>query len=132
MSKRILPVLALCLVAVTAAQAQSDGGGGRGGGGRGGRGGRSEGRSNSAPAPAVARSEAPTPMNKIEIVGVIRAIDTAANRITIACEPVEALNWPAGTLPFAVSKPAVLKDAYVGEKVRFRLDSQQISDLSPF
>jgi Cu(I)/Ag(I) efflux system protein CusF len=71
-------------------------------------------------------------LSKIEIVGVIKAIDPEASRITIAYEPVDALDWPAGTMPFVVSKPALLTAAAVGQKVRFRLESQQITDLTPF
>lgn len=71
-------------------------------------------------------------MSSIEIVGVIKAIDPNTNRITIAYEDVEALNWPAGTMPFVVSKTELLKSATVGEKVRFKLDSQQIAALAPY
>jgi Cu(I)/Ag(I) efflux system protein CusF len=68
----------------------------------------------------------------VEIVGVIKSIDPAAGRITINYEPVEALNWPAGTTPFVVSKTALLSAASVGQRVRFHLESQQIADLKPF
>jgi Cu(I)/Ag(I) efflux system protein CusF len=71
-------------------------------------------------------------LNKIEIVGVVRAIDPEAGRVTIGYDPVEALNWPAGTMPFAVSKADVLKGVTIGEKVRFRLESQKIVDLQAF
>jgi Cu/Ag efflux protein CusF len=71
-------------------------------------------------------------VSSIEIIGVIKAIDADANRITIAYEDVEGLNWPAGTMPFVVSKTELLKGASVGEKVRFKLESQQISALTPY
>jgi Cu/Ag efflux protein CusF len=71
-------------------------------------------------------------VGSIDIIGVIKAIDPNNNRVTIAYEDVEALNWPAGTMPFVVSKTALLKAASVGEKVRFRLESQQISALTPY
>jgi Cu/Ag efflux protein CusF len=121
MRKPILSVLMLCLLAAGAAQAQPAGGRGHGGG-------RGKPPSGGG-APAGPRS---TPANQVEIVGVITAIDPGAQRITIAYDAVEALNWPAGTTPFAVSRTDLLKDASVGEKVRFKLDSQQISDLRPF
>ena len=73
-----------------------------------------------------------TPLNKIQITGVIRAIDPATDRITIAYEPVDALNWPAGTMPFEVSNTALLKAAPVGSRVHFKLESQQISELTPY
>ena len=72
------------------------------------------------------------PANQIEIVGVVRSIAPDTSRVTIAYEAVDGLGWPAGTMPFVVSKSALLKDVAVGEKVRFHLDSEQIADLSPF
>ena len=66
------------------------------------------------------------------MVGVIKAIDLENGRLTIAYEPVDALDWPAGTQPFVVGKAALLKDRAVGEKVRFKLESQQISTIRPF
>ncbi|HEX4180868.1 MAG TPA: copper-binding protein [Caulobacteraceae bacterium] len=71
-------------------------------------------------------------MDQIEIVGVVKAIGPEPDRITIAYEAVDALNWPAGTMPFAASKPDLLKGATVGEKVRFKLASQHISEFNPF
>ena len=143
MSKRVLAGLAIFLMTASAAQAQygggmGGGGGGMGGGGMGGGGG-PPGRGGGPPPPNSPSSPMPdrppppaTPLNKIEIVGVIKAIDPATERITIAYEPVDALNWPAGTMPFGVSHTALLKDVTVGERVRFKLQSQQISELKPY
>ncbi len=130
MSKRALALLVMCLIAGTAAQAQTGGGGGHGG--RGGGGGRSSQPSTSASTADSAPRPPATPLSDIEIIGVITAIDKGAGRVTIAYQPVEALNWPAGAMPFVVSKDALLKDASVGEKVRFKLQSQQITELRPF
>jgi Cu/Ag efflux protein CusF len=133
MLKRLIPLLMICLVAASAAQAQSGGGGGGGGGGRGhgggggGRGGHAPSSSTSAPAAPAAK-----PFTEPEIVGVVKTIDVDTGRVTIAYEPVEALNWPAGTQPFGVSKSALLKDLTIGEKVRFKLESQQIATIQPF
>jgi Cu/Ag efflux protein CusF len=77
-------------------------------------------------------SKAATPVNRLQFVGVVKAIDVPTGRITIAYEPVEAINWPAGTQPFPVAKTAMLTAATVGQKVRFNLDSGQISALAPF
>ncbi len=63
---------------------------------------------------------------------MVRAIDLDAKRITIAYDAVDALNWPRGTMPFSVYQASLLKGVTVGEKVRFKLDSQRISDLRPF
>lgn len=127
MLKRAMPVLMICLIAASAAQAQMGGGGGRGHGG-GGRGGHPQGGAKpTAPAATAAK-----PFSQPEIVGVVKAIDAESGRITIAYEPVEALDWPAGTQPFAVSKSALLKDLTVGQKIRFQLESQQIAAIRPF
>lgn len=125
MLKRLIPLLVICLAATTSAQAQSGGGHGRGGGGGRG-GGQSRGSAAAPPAPAAKAFAEP------EIIGVVKAVDLESGRVTIAYEPVEALNWPAGTQPFVVSKSALLKDVTAGEKVRFTLDSQQISAIRPF
>jgi len=125
MRKPIVPVLMICLMAASAAHAQPAGGRGHGGRGKPPSGG-------AAPGAGPASAPRPTLVNEIEIVGVVTAVDPASERITIAYDAVEALNWPAGTTPFAVSRTGLLKDVAVGEKVRFKLDSQQISDLRPF
>jgi Cu/Ag efflux protein CusF len=135
MRSLFLASLFLGAAVATLASAQSmPGGMGGGGGGRhgGGHGGHSQGGA----APPAASSAQPlpreTPTDQAEIVGVVKAIDAATGRITIAYEPVEALNWPAGTTPFVVSRTALLSAAVVGQKVRFHLESQQIADLAPF
>jgi Cu/Ag efflux protein CusF len=129
MFKRFIPVLTLCLMAATAAQAQGGGGGGRRGGGGGG-GKRPSSSDPSTPA-ASTPGRAPAPVGKTQIVGVIKAIDPATDRVTIAYEANDALNWPEGSNTFVASKHELLKDVTVGEKVRFTLDSQQISTLQP-
>ena len=126
-TKLALAVLALSLLAATVADAQSTGG--RHGGGQG------HGSPSGSSAPA---SPGPTPTadnvpaDKADIIGVIQSVDPATDRVTIAYQPVEALNWPAGSKPFEVAKSALLSGVTVGEKVRFRLESQQIYVLQPF
>jgi Cu/Ag efflux protein CusF len=128
--KRLVPLLLIALLAAPAAHAQF-GGGGRGGGGRGGRGGQPPASSDSKPSDDAPRPKS-KPADKIEIVGVITAIEPATDRVTIAYEAVEALNLPQGTRPFVVSKSALLKDRAVGDKVRFTLESQQVATLRPY
>jgi Cu/Ag efflux protein CusF len=132
MRKTLTPLLMILLAAASAAHAQAGGGGGghgrSGGGGGGGRGGGHPPGGSRAPPPAAPAK----PFNEPEIVGVVKTIDVDAGRVTIAYEPVSALNWPAGTQPFVVSKSALLKDLTVGEKVRFMLESQQIAAIRPF
>jgi len=122
-------IAVIVLFAGQIAHAQA-GGGGHGGGHRG------QGKpSSGAPTPAAAPAAAPTvlkPENQIEIVGVVRAIDLGAKRVTIAYDAVDALNWPRGTMPFSVYQASSLRGVTVGEKVRFKLDSQRISELRPF
>jgi hypothetical protein len=137
MLKRLVPLLIIASVAATSAHAQYGGGGG--GGGRGGGGGGGHGHqpsSNSpdqpAPAPAPPPPKPPKPMNTIEIVGVVQAIDASARRVTIAYDAVDELGWPHGTMQFGVYKADLLKTVKVGERVRFKLDSQQISELTPY
>jgi Cu/Ag efflux protein CusF len=69
--------------------------------------------------------------NQIDIIGVVKAVGPE-DRITIDYEEVPALSLPAGARSFVVAKMSLLKDVTVGERVRFRLDSQQVSALSPF
>ena len=71
-------------------------------------------------------------MNQIEIVGVILAIDADANRVTIAYDAVDELNWPHGANQFGVYKKDLLKTVRVGERIRFKLDSQQIIEMTPY
>jgi Cu/Ag efflux protein CusF len=128
MSRPLTVGAVIVLVAAQIAHAQT--GGGHGGGHRG------QGKpppSGSAPAPTPASAPTvPKPENQIEIVGVVRAIDPAAKRITITYDAVDALNWPRGTMPFSVYQASLLRGVTVGEKVRFKLDSQRISELKPF
>lgn len=107
-------------------------GGGMGGGHRGGRRSQEPPADSSAPAPAPAPPKRQTPLSKIQIVGVIKAIDPKSQRITIAYEPVDALNWPAGEMPFEVARTSLLDGATVGEKVRFNIESQQIAAMEPY
>src|SRR5437868_4706130 len=101
MSKRFLAILLTSLAIASAAHAQF-GGGGHGGGGH--RGGGKRPPSSDTPkadSSGPARSEARAANN--QIVGVIKAIDAAADRVTITYEEADALNWPAGTTTFVVS-----------------------------
>lgn len=122
--KHIFP-LVLCLGAATAASAHPGGGDAP-----------STPRPASRPAPrpqAVSPLAAPpVKLSEIRGVGLVRAIDATAGRITIAYDAIEPLNWPAGTMAFAVGKSALLNSATVGDKVRFRLESQQITELTRF
>jgi Cu/Ag efflux protein CusF len=138
MRNPVAPALVLALIAATAAHAQYGGAGGPGDGAGGG--GHRHGRGNGQPPsggsggasrPTAAPSR-PVVVSDSDIIGVVKAIDPASNRITIAYEPVLVRNWPAGTMPFVVARPELLTGASVGEKVRFKVDSQRIVELNPY
>ena len=127
----------LSLAIAGAAQAQVGGGGGYGGGGHGrgggGGGGKAPPTSTDQTAPLLdPRPKPPPPTDQVEIVGVVRDVDAAGGRITIAYDEVEALNWPAGSLPFQVAMSDLMKGVTVGEKVRFKISSQQIWAIEPY
>jgi Cu(I)/Ag(I) efflux system protein CusF len=114
MRYRLFALVALSLVTAGVAQAQTTGRGQRG---------------DSRPAPAANR---PTPVDQLDIIGVVKQIGPEPDRVTISYNAVEGLSWPAGEKPFVVAKSDLLKGVTVGQRVRFRLESQQISTLTPF
>ena len=68
----------------------------------------------------------------VEGVGVVKKIDAKAGSVTIAHDPIKALNWPAMTMPFKVADKALLAKMKPGAKVRFQLEGQTITDVRPF
>ncbi|KSB90463.1 hypothetical protein AS593_13365 [Caulobacter vibrioides] len=66
----------------------------------------------------------------VEGVGVVRAIDAKAGKVTLAHEAIPALKWPPMTMAFKVADPALLKDLGVGTKIRFKLNGQTIVGLT--
>ncbi|MDR1647791.1 MAG: copper-binding protein [Zoogloeaceae bacterium] len=57
--------------------------------------------------------------------GVVKKIDSERQRLTLAHAPIPALGWPAMTMPFAVSNPALLQGLKVGDTVEFDLKDEQ-------
>ncbi len=57
-------------------------------------------------------------------VGVITAIDTKENLITINHEAISAIHWPAMTMAFKVADPGLLNDLNVGQQIKFDLKSE--------
>lgn len=51
-------------------------------------------------------------------MGVVKSIDAAAGKVTIAHEPIASLNWPSMTMAFNAS-PELLAAAKEGERVHF-------------
>ena len=76
-----------------------------------------EGHDHSAPAPVAGAAAG---------VGVVKAVNAAAGTVTIAHEPIKALNWGAMVMPFKAADPAILKDVKVGQKVNFQIKAQKI------
>lgn len=50
--------------------------------------------------------------------GVVKSIDAAAGKVTIAHEPIAALNWPSMTMAFNAS-PELLAAVKEGDRVHF-------------
>lgn len=55
--------------------------------------------------------------------GTIKAVDAQAGKITIAHEPVAALDWPAMTMAFKAT-PEQLAAVKVGQDVQFEFQTQ--------
>jgi Cu(I)/Ag(I) efflux system membrane fusion protein len=73
---------------------------------------------NTAPSP-VARSAAPAAQT-YQTTGVIEAVD--AGSVTFSHQPVPALGWPAMTMAFHVTDPALIRGYKRGDMVRFAFD----------
>ena len=56
----------------------------------------------------------------------------AAGTVTLAHDPIKALNWPAMVMPFKVADKALLGQMKVGAKIRFQLNGQVIVGVRPF
>jgi Cu/Ag efflux protein CusF len=72
---------------------------------------------------------APAAQPAAQGTGVVRAIDAGARSVTIAHDPIKALNWGAMTMPFKVADAGLLKGVAVGDKVAFGLKGDQIVTL---
>lgn len=77
-----------------------------------------------APAPA-AETAAPAPAapetRTAQGQGRVTAVDPAAGTVTLAHEPVPALDWPAMTMAFKAAPTAPLDGIKVGDEVSFDL-----------
>jgi Cu(I)/Ag(I) efflux system protein CusF len=51
-------------------------------------------------------------------VGVITAIDKASSTLTIKHDAIPAVDWPAMTMAFKATPPALLDGLKVGEKIK--------------
>ncbi|MDR3323368.1 MAG: copper-binding protein [Zoogloeaceae bacterium] len=56
--------------------------------------------------------------------GIVKHLDPARLRLTLAHEAIEKLNWPAMTMSFAVTDKSLLNGLKVGDTVRFELQDE--------
>ena len=61
------------------------------------------------------------PMTTADGAGVVKAIDHKTGAVTIKHGPIAALHWPAMTMAFKATSPALLDNVTVGESVKFQL-----------
>jgi Cu/Ag efflux protein CusF len=130
-----------CLLLTGPAFAQSGGGqmggmgGGGMGGGHGGHGGKGGKQPDSGTTVKKPSTGAPDPADKptsdIVLTGIVTAVEPATNRVTIAYDAVDELNWPRGTMPFPVAKDELLKDVKVGQKINFKVEDHEIYEIKP-
>lgn len=53
--------------------------------------------------------------------GIVKAINPGKQQVTLSHGPIEALGWPAMTMPFKVTDAKLLEGIRVGDGVRFEL-----------
>lgn len=64
--------------------------------------------------------------------GTVKAINAGQQQVTLAHGPIEALGWPAMTMPFNVTESQLLEGISVGDRVSFELvgPDNRISKIS--
>jgi len=131
-------VIGLAASGPALAQLGGAGGGGGGLGGGGGRGGNRGGGNQQGPAPTATPHAQLTDKitgdkleSQVEIGGVVKEIDRATGRVTIAYGAVDELDWRAGVMPFPVTDAKLLDSVTVGQRVRFKVDSHEIYEIRP-
>ena len=74
----------------------------------------------------------PTAPGVVRGTGVVKSVNAAGGTLVITHDPMPALKWPAMTMPFKVSDPAMLKGLKPGMKVVFDLkDKKTIVAIRP-
>lgn len=71
-------------------------------------------------APSYAAEKAAITLPTVE--GVVKKIDLASNKVTLAHGDIPNLNMPPMTMPYVVKVPAELKPLHEGNKVKFTAD----------
>lgn len=57
--------------------------------------------------------------------GIVKSVDAAGGRITLAHEPITAINWPAMTMAFPVKDRSLFRGRKAGERVTFAFQRPQ-------
>ena len=78
---------------------------------------------------------APMATNIKPTSGEVRKIDTDQGKLTIKHGPIDNLQMPAMTMVFKASKPEMLQNIKVGDKIEFRAESVAgaflVTDIKP-
>jgi Cu(I)/Ag(I) efflux system protein CusF len=77
--------------------------------------------SGNMPGMAGGQMAAAASMTTADGAGVVKAVDARKGTVTIQHGPIAGLNWPAMTMAFKASPPALLQGVTVGESVKFKL-----------
>lgn len=67
----------------------------------------------------VNHAQAEATKNLIATKGVVKIIDTAEKKLTIAHEPIPSVSWPAMTMRFTYTDDAIIKDVKVNDTISF-------------
>jgi Cu(I)/Ag(I) efflux system periplasmic protein CusF len=59
-----------------------------------------------------------------QMKAVVKAVDMAKGKVTLAHEPVKSLNWPAMTMGFSVRDKALFDNLPVGKKIQVEFIQQ--------
>jgi Cu(I)/Ag(I) efflux system periplasmic protein CusF len=59
-----------------------------------------------------------------QMKAVVKAVDAANGKVTLAHEPVKSLNWPAMTMNFSVKDKALFDNLPVGKRVEVEFVQQ--------
>lgn len=59
-----------------------------------------------------------------QAVGVVKSVDAATGKVTLAHGPVKTLNWPAMTMTFGVKGKGLLDKLGVGKHVQVAFEKQ--------
>ena len=72
----------------------------------------------------MGKMPASTSQTSYPAVGVIKGVDVAAGKVTIAHEAIKGLNWPAMTMTFTVKDKMLFDKLTVDKKVEFQVAKQ--------